>query len=287
MGEVNVFFMALPRVIKRLVIVCIYAMIALLLSVFVYYAFIKAPETCMDGKQNQDEQDIDCGGVCQTACKEEIVGADLQFKETAFVRGSENRYDVLGKIYNPNGEIGASSFTYEATLLDTTGNVLASHSGKGYILPQENKYILALNLETPIVPTRASIKISNIEWARFSGYQEKPIVSIYQKRYSEVTSSAVFGEAYGLLSNESPYDFRAIIVQVILRDKLGKPLAFNSTEMNTVRSHENRDFRLVWPSSFPGTVENVEMVVDADVYHSENFIQQYLPGGKFQELAPS
>jgi len=72
-----------------------------------------------------------------------------------------------------------------------------------------------------------------------------------------------------------------------LRDSTGKPLALNSTEMNTVRSHENRDFRLVWPSAFPGAVENVEMVVDADVYHSENFIRQYLPGGKFQDITPA
>jgi len=34
-------------------------------------------------------------------------------------------------------------------------------------------------------------------------------------------------------------------------------------------------------------VENVEMVVDADVYHSENFIRQYLPGGKFQDITPA
>jgi len=41
----------------------------------------------------------------------------------------------------------------------------------------------------------------------------------------------------------------------------------------------NRDFRLVWPSAFPGRVENIEMIVDADVYHSENFIKQYFLRG--------
>lgn len=272
---------------KQSFIVFISLSIAVLVGLFVYYSFIKSPETCFDGKQNQNEQAIDCGGVCQLACKEIVTGEDLQFQETAFVWSSENRYDILGKIYNPNSEIGATSFTYTASLLDAAGNVLAAHSGTGYILPQENKYILALNLETSATPASVSIHVSDVEWARFSGYQEKPAVSIYQKRYSEISSGTGFSEAFGLLSNESPYDFRALIVQVILRDSMGKPLALNSTEMNTVRSHENRDFRLVWPSAFPGAVENVEMVVDADVYHSDNFIQQYLPGGKFQDLAPS
>ena len=129
--------------------------------------------------------------------------------------------------------------------------------------------------------------MSEVKWARFSGYQEKPSINIYQKRYNKISSGAGFSEAFGLLVNDSPYDFRSIFVRVILRDDDNKPLAFNTTEMRTVKSQEERDFRLVWPSTFLGTVEKMEMEVDADVYHSHNFVRQYLPGGKFQELAPS
>lgn len=278
--------MTLSRGSKRLVIACIYFSSIVLLAVAAYYAFFKAPETCFDGKQNQNEQAIDCGGVCQAVCKEDVTGIDLEIKEIVFVPGGNGQYDILGKIYNPNDEIGAVSFTYTAELRDGSGKVLATRSGTGYILPQENKYILELGFASSATPVTASLRISDIEWARFSGYQEKPSINIYQKRYGQISSGAGFGEAYGLLSNESPYDFRSIIVRVILRDASGKPLAFNATEMRTVRSHEERDFRLVWPSAFPGTVEKVEMEVDADVYHSDNFIRQYLPGGKFQEFTP-
>ena len=63
-------------------------------------------------------------------------------------------------------------------------------------------------------------------------------------------------------------------MKVVLRDASGKPLAINSTEMSTMPSKGQRDFRLVWPTIFPGEVKNVEMLVDADIYHSENFIKQ-------------
>lgn len=278
--------MALSRGVKRFVIASAYFLVIVLLAVGAYYAFFKAPETCFDGKRNQNESGIDCGGVCQAVCKENVIGTDLEIREIVFVPGNNGQYDILGKLYNPNDEIGASSFAYVAELRDSAGTVLATRSGTGYILPQENKYIFELNLVTPTVPANASLRISEIEWARFSGYQEKPSINIYQKRYGQISSGVGFGEAYGLLSNESPYDFRSIIVRVILRDGNGNPLAFNSTEMRTVRSHEERDFRLVWPSAFPGTVEKVEMEVDADVYHSDNFMRQYLPGGKFQEFTP-
>ncbi len=280
------FSMVLSRRNKQYVIALVYFTIAVLLGTIIYYAFIKAPETCFDNKQNQDETGIDCGGVCAAVCKENIVAEALQMKEVAFVPGGENRFDVLGKVYNPNDEIGASSFAYAVSLKDGTGATLASRSGMSYILPQENKYILELNLETSARPATAMFEISEVEWERFSGYQEKPNINIYQKRYDRISSGAGFGEAYGLLSNESPYDFRSITVKVILRDQAYNPLAFNVTEMRTVQSNEERDFRLIWPNAFFGTVEKVEMEVDADVYHSENFIRQYLPGGKFQEFTP-
>jgi len=281
------FSTIMSRGIKQFFVICTYFVITILLGVMIYYSFIKAPETCFDGKQNQNEQAMDCGGVCQLACKEIVTGEEIQFQETAFIRSGENRYDILGKIHNPNSEVGATSFTYTASLLDSAEKVLATHSGTGYILPLETKYILDFNLDISVAPTTVSIHLSDVQWVRFSGYQEKPAVSIYQKRYDQISSGTGFSEVFGLLSNESSYDFRSLIVQIILRDSTGKPLALNSTEMNTVRSHENRDFRLVWPSAFPGAVENVEMVVDADVYHSENFIRQYLPGGKFQDITPA
>ena len=265
--------------------VAVYVVIFALLSAGIYYSFIKAPETCFDGKQNQNEQGVDCGGACG-ACREVVIGQDLEIKEAAFVSGGNGRFDVVAKIYNPNDEAGASSFRYTFELKDASGKVMATRSGESYILPQENKYVMELNLETATEPNSVEIKTENIRWEHFSGYQEKPAVNVYQRRYNQISSGVGFSEAYGLLSNESLYDFRSIVVKVILRDNNGKPLAFNQTEMRTVVSHENRDFRLVWPTAFPGTVERIDMEVDADIYHTDNFIRQYLPSGQFQQLTP-
>lgn len=271
---------------KQVIIVAVYIILATFLGAGVYYAFLKAPETCFDAKQNQDETGIDCGGVCAAVCKENIVAQPIELKEAAFVPGGNGRYDVLARIHNPNDEAGASSFRYVFTLRDAAGQVIATRSGESFILPQENKYLVGLNLETVKRPAAVSFETSGIEWERFTGYREKPAINIYQRRYAPISSGSGFSEAYGLLSNESPYDFRSLVVKVILRDGTGKPLAFNTTEMRTVSAREERDFRLVWPTAFPGTVERIEMEVDADVYHSENFMQQYLPGGRFQEFAP-
>ncbi|MGK2848649.1 MAG: hypothetical protein ACSLEX_01100 [Minisyncoccota bacterium] len=278
--------MVVSRTMKRSVIILTYGIFFSLLIGSVYFFFFKPTETCFDAIKNQNEQGIDCGGVCQAICRETLIGTEMQVTELAFVPAGEGQYDVLSQVYNPNDELGASSFMYTLALKDASGAVVGTRSGTSYILPQEKKYILEINMSTSGTPVSASLQVTEVEWTRFSGYQEKPVLNIYQKRYGPIASGSGFGEAYGLLSNESVYDFRSIRVKVILRESTGKPLAFNTTEMRTVNAHEQRDFRLVWPTAFPGTVEKVEMEVDADVYHSDNFVRQYLPTGKYQELSP-
>lgn len=271
----------MSRLIRQVIIATIFFSFNTLLLVGIYFAFIKAPETCTDNKQNQDEQGVDCGGVCTNACIEVVVGRDFQFQEVAFVPAGNGRYDVLGKIFNPNDDIGASSFRYTFELKDGMGQVIATRSGTNYVLPQETKDLIELNLETANIPASVTLRVSEVSWERLSGYRERPSINIYQKRYNQVTGGFGYSEAYGLLSNESPYDFRVITVKVILRDALGKPLAFNTHQMNTVNAHESRDFKLVWPTPFPGAVERVDMEVDADIYHSDNFVEQYFPGGRY------
>lgn len=269
----------MSRTLRQFVIASIFFFFVALLLWGVYVAFIKAPETCSDAKQNQNEEGIDCGGICTAACIEEVVGKDLQIQEVTFVLGGANTYDILGRFFNPNSAVGASEFRYTFELQDASGQVLATRSGKNYALPQETKDIIELNIETAGMPVKATLTVSDVIWEKASGYREKPAVNIYQKRYSSMTSGFGFSKASGLLSNESPYDFRSIDVGIILRDASGRLLALNKTRQNNIKAGESRDFDLVWPLPFPGIVEQVDMEVDADVYHSENFSKQYFPGG--------
>lgn len=271
---------------KRIVIGFVALLLTAAFLAGFYYMFLKSPATCFDAKQNQDEQGIDCGGTCTAVCIEKLDAQDLKVAETAFVPAGGGRYDALVRVYNPNDIAGASAFAYRIDLKDASGKVLASRSGKSYILPQERKYLMEMNLEVSGTPVSLEVVFSDSVWERFSGYQERPNINIYNKYYGLVSDGINYGKASGLVANESPYDFRSIIVRVILRDKAGKVLAFNSTELRTMRSHEEREFPLIWPAAFPGTVEKVEMETDADVYHSDNFIKQYFPAGKNQEFTP-
>lgn len=274
------------RTLKRLFIGFLYLVVLAGLLFGVYRAFIRTAPTCSDGLMNQNETGIDCGGVCGNVC-EEVASQPIAVERVSVLPGGTGRVDLLAEVYNPNDVFGAASFAYVFEVRDASGTVVATKSGESFILPQERKSLLAIGLSVAQSEgATAVLRVTDAKWQRFSGYQAAPRISVYRRRYSEIVGGPGFGEAYGLVANESPYDFRELFVKVILRDDAGRPLAVNQTAMQTVTSGEERDFRLVWPEPFPGTVASVDMQIDVNAYSSDNFVKQYLPGGRFQEFAP-
>lgn len=268
------------RKLKRSIIILIYLVLFGLFIWGVVWLILPAP-TCSDGKQNQRESGVDCGGPC-SPCVPPITAEPLQVVEKALVPTGQGNFDVVTRIKNPNIQYGSAVFSYEIILKDAAGSVVATRSGRSFILPVETKYIIEPNIKTSAEPTTVEVNISGYQWQQFSGYEE-PGINVYNKRYSLIASGAGFSEVYGLLKNESEFDFNLIKISVILRDVTGKVLAVNNTEMKTVNASGQRDLRLIWPVSFPGEVVSVEIEAEANLYDSQNFIKQYFPGGKFQQ----
>ena len=265
---------------KRFVIILTYLLIFSLV-IFAGYKFFQPKPTCNDGIINQNEEQIDCGGIC-APCEKEIVADNIEVIESGFVYGGANNFDVYAKIKNPNHQYGSSSFDYAFILKDSSGNMLGQKSGKGFILPYETKYIIETNISSGQNPDKMELVISNVQWDEFSGYEE-PALGIYNKRFSDSSGGVFSGEAVGLLRNESYFDFDLIKINIILRDEQGSVVAVSTSTLNTIKSREEREFHITWPYRFDAPVRNFEAEAEADVYDADNFIQGYLTGRRFQE----
>jgi len=262
----------MKRGLKRSIIVFIYLMIFGIVGL-VIYQIAKPNPTCWDGKQNQGEEGIDCGGPCQL-CEREIKADDMVVLEKYFVHGKGNYYDVMSKVDNPNNRFGAAKFSYKFSLVDNAGNKLSTRMGESFILPGETKYVIELNMDSPEEPYTVNFEITDVEWEEFLGYEE-PKLSIYNKNFHKDGQKS---EVFGLLKNESYFDFNSIEIDIVLRDGDGKPLALGTNEMRTISSQQERDFRIFWPYTFPKEVEEVEIRAEADVFDLNNsYVKQYRP----------
>ncbi len=267
---------------KRIIIIFVYLFIFLFVGTEAYIHF-KPKASCFDGIQNQNEQGIDCGGVCQKECNE-IKAQNLVVGKTGLVpSGIRGKYDFYAQIFNPNAVFGSKKFNYKLELKDSSGKIIVSKSGSNFILPGERKYIIVDNIEILDKHVSTNFKIIDSDWIEFNNYYASPNVEIVNKNYSEVSEGTNFSRAKGLLKNDSPYDFNLIKIEVILKNTNGKILALNSTEMKTVNSGEQRDFTLFWPNRFPGSVDKMETQTEVNIFKSDTFLKKFYKTEKFQQ----
>ncbi|MFZ2188263.1 MAG: hypothetical protein WAV73_01720 [Candidatus Moraniibacteriota bacterium] len=269
---------------KRLIISVIFAILFLALLWFIYSLFRTKP-TCFDGVKNQREEDIDCGGVCLKKCKKiqvkELTTGEMGVTESSIV----GEYDFYGVVVNPNSVYGSKHFTYQIKFKDETGALIAEKQGESFILPGDKKYIIENNIKLSKFPTSILFSVADPEWVELDELYEKPDLKVVSKTYNEISSGTGFSEAKGLLQNRSPFDFSVIKIKVILRDSENKIIALNATEMRTVKSGEDRDYRAFWLGRFPGEVASVENQIEVNVFDSEAFAKTYFKAEKFQQNA--
>ena len=267
---------------KRIVIISIYVAALLLIIFGIYYAKFRHVASCTDGIKNQDEEGVDCGGICPGKCAP--VTRDLVVGNMGAVpSGIAGKYDYYVQISNPNAVYGSKVFYYTLNLKDSSGNILAVRKGSSFILPGDRKYVIENNIDSAEAPVSFDFKIDSSDWVEFNSYYEKPDLEIVNKQYNEISGGTGFSQAYGLLKNMSPYDFDLIKVEIFLEDSNGRILAINSTQMNSVASGEQRDFTASWPNQFPGVVGNMETQADVNIFKSDTFMKKSYRSEKFQE----
>lgn len=268
---------------RQIVVVIVYGMI-IFIAGLLWHIFTAPVPTCYDGERNQDETDVDCGGVCG-ACKEAPQIANMSVLETAIVK-SGSRYDAMVRVKNPNDAYGSSDFSYEFRLKGADGNQISVVKGQDYILPKQEKYIVAVGLDVPSLISSVDFVITQVQWAHFSTFEEPKFI-VHNKRSNPISSGPGFYETYAIVRNDTPNDFGSVSVNIVLRDINNAVVAVGRTQMNTIKSGEERDFRLVWPDSFEGDVAKIDVMPETNVFKDENLIRRYFPGGKFQELQKS
>jgi len=273
--------MSIP--VKKTLIILIYLLIFSSIGFLIYLKYKPKPN-CFDNILNQNEERVDCGGVCAQKC-EILVEENIKVDRSGYVEsGTNGQYDLYAEITNPNNFFGSSQFNYKFEIKNSAGAVVAAKTGNNFIFPGESKYIIENNVGAGEIPYSVDFSVSDPIWVEFtSDYLQKPELKVVNKQYNEITSGVGFSEAKGLVKNESPFDFTAIKVEIILKDNNGQIIALNSTQMGAVRSGENRDFRVIWPSRFPGSVSNMEVQTEVNMFDSEAFMKRYFKNQKFQE----
>jgi hypothetical protein len=226
---------------------------ALLLIAGIAFAVVYEAPSCADGKQNQDEAGVDCGGSCAYLCP-----AGLMEPRVTYVRalsGAGGRTDVVASIENRNRTAEAKDASYRVEVFDAAGALLGAKEGT-LDLPAYGSTPLFLAGVVPGVGTapRAYVSFGEVrfrtaraeETLKVSGVE---IVPGERPRVRATVSNGAASAAYE----------RALVATVFAAD--GSVIAASRTVLRQVPAFGTSEAVFTWAEAFPESAVRAEVAL--------------------------
>lgn len=254
------------RSLKQFIYGVFYLGIFALVLFGIYSSSFKPLPSCFDGKLNQNETDIDCGGPC-ISCEEMRLRAP---KVTAPVRvfslssprlssldgarGRSGQVVLLAEIANPNSTYGAT-VDYRFHLYDRSGTLLETIIGRERLYPSERTYVYEPNV-TALAQDISRVELEfgepldgtrgKLEWVVAS---EMPYPTLAVSRSETVVEDEGRVRVTGVVRNETPVIAREVNVIAVLFDStLGAELFASQTVITDIGGFDEKSFTVLFPS---------------------------------------
>ena len=188
------------------------------------------------------------------------------------IRSEGSSFNILFQLKNPNLSWGARVLKYKISAYDKNDNIISERDGRDFILPNETKYIFALNwyLDKPLGQIKVKIGPSSWEMLNENYYDW---LKVYNLRANfSVPPEVGYLYAEGTVRNNSPFDLKNIIVKVILKDKKGKIIGIGKTVLYDILAKDSRYFKVIWRSPFEGIKKSDIDLSSLEVYPESNFL---------------
>lgn len=170
----------------------------------------------------------------------------LQVRETKILGAEDGRGDLYALVKNQNPLAGARSVNYVFELRVGTA-VAASVPGTTFILPGQEKVIVALNQSVPDKVTDLEIRFSDSDWVIVPPtFREAALVPV-SRTTRELPGTPAVAMVKGVLANESDLDYLRVEVTAVGRDAAGEILGVGKTFLGSLLVGERREFTVSWP----------------------------------------
>lgn len=233
-----------PRLVKQLLYGSLYLLVVAAIFLIVYFLFLKPSPTCSDGRQNQGETEIDCGGPCSPCEIAQLKPLTVNWAASTPAR--ENEISLLAEIVNPNLNFGAQTFSYEFKVIGPFGALLKTAKGQSFIYSGEKKYLIEPSLKINLQDVSRVELLIEKESVAWQSEKEliKPRLST-RSIETETTSQGV--KVKGLIKNEDPLLIPQVKIIAILYNRQNTVLNASFTTKNDLKGLEEEFFSIELP----------------------------------------
>ena len=265
----------MPRFAKQLFFGLLFLTVLFGVSVWIWQTTRPQP-SCFDAIQNQNEQGVDCGGICALACKKEPRYPTISVIRADIFSVQERTYDAIAEVENKNTDFGAVSFSYEFNLRTASGAVIFSRHGTSYILPRERKFIIEQRLEATEPAASVTLAVFDEQWVELTDFPRLTLV-MRDRMVQALTPGAYQSgtKASGVVVNRTGLDVARVDLIIIVRNADGAIIGVGATDVRTFKDGEQRAFEVRWPHIRAEEIERADFEAYTNVLANENFLSRY------------
>jgi hypothetical protein len=220
-----------------------------------YFAYkTYKPPTCFDGKENQDEIGVDCGGVCSLLCMSQIEPLGTVWTRSFQV--SDTLWSALAYVENPNPEGQTEEAQYVFKLYDKSNTLIAERAGSTFVTQDLTLPIFEGRIDTGgKTPYR-----TEFDWVRSTPWYKVDGVYTVVLEEQELLNIDTKPELKATLVNKDPYNLKNIEIVAIVYDKDKNAIAASKTFVDSLSPRGKSNITFAWSRPFTGTPERWQLV---------------------------
>ncbi len=225
-------------------------------TTFYIYKKMQKPASCFDGIQNQDERGVDCGGICQIACFNNVKQEpDIQWSRAYYV--APGVYNLVAYIQNPNVDYISQPAKYVFKIYDDKNVLIATREGTVGIPTTKVFPIFEPTIETGnLIPKIIKFEfLENITWIEYFG--NKPELEVAEQRLSRENTSP---KLEAKIKNKTLNTYKNVEVIAIIYNEEGNGVLASRTFIDKIGDRENVNISFTWPEPIDFTPSKIEVI---------------------------
>lgn len=218
------------------------------------FFFLYEKPTCFDGKQNQDELGIDCGGLCELICESEIIGLKVLWSRDFYV--TDGVYNVVAYVENSNFDAIANNVPYTFKIFDSNNILIVERKGKTFISAKGIVPIFEAGLITgERIPARTIFEFRNDpKWEKINYQTDFSVQNITLK--DKDTKPRI--EA--VLVNNEVDNYSDVPVVVTVFNIEGNAIASSRTVVKFIEGKKSVPIIFTWPTPYSEEISEIDII---------------------------
>lgn len=252
MDYVILYDMALSWARQRQLNHILTVLVFLALVGLVLFLIYKPVPSCFDGKQNQDERGVDCGGVCSLACSNQIQPLKIDWVRPLKV--DNGWYNLVAQVENLNLTLGNRYTPYIFSVYDEDNVLITKREGSTFVNAGE-KFII---FESRVMTGERDVRKAFLEFPTSTPWETvSPVAKdiLIERREFTNTPKPVLHLS---VSNSSLRAIKDIFILTVLSDINNNAFAASQTKIDSLEPNSRQETYFTWPISFPSDPSYIE-----------------------------